>query len=261
MLDEAYPLNEVEKKEIDPGILEARSLVELGKNFLLSKQIDITSMRRRIQNEIRILKHPFSENSIPRSLATREIFNQAINKLSNRPHSGITFVDLLFEINLNNLKEDLINHKFIPDTKKENLQKEVSDELFVTEPKNMNHLNLDYFEHDLTKLASAGTLPTVIGREAEIKSIARIMARTNKRNVILVGEAGVGKTAVVEGFAQWLINEAPDSLKSLRVIQINIADLVANSQYRGQLESRVQNLLSTLKMTLIWFYLLMKYIS
>ncbi|MCM2256026.1 MAG: AAA family ATPase [Vicinamibacteria bacterium] len=98
---------------------------------------------------------------------------------------------------------------------------------------------------DLTELARAGRLSPVIGRQAEMRTLARYLQRTSKRNVLLVGDAGVGKTALVEGFAQRLV--APDArevLRRLRIVELRVSDLVAGTRYRGDLEQRLKGLLS-----------------
>jgi ATP-dependent Clp protease ATP-binding subunit ClpA len=96
---------------------------------------------------------------------------------------------------------------------------------------------------DLTRLAKAGRLNPVVGRRQEIKALARYLQRTSKRNVLLLGEAGVGKTAVVEGLAQRLIEPgAPEFLSRLTIVQIEVADLVADTAHRGDLEQRLRAL-------------------
>jgi ATP-dependent Clp protease ATP-binding subunit ClpC len=100
---------------------------------------------------------------------------------------------------------------------------------------------IDEMGRDLTALAREGHLTPVVGRGAEMMAIARFLQRTSKRNVIVTGEAGVGKTAVVEGLAQRLIGAGtPDFLRRLRIVQLSVADLVSGTKYRGDMEERVQ---------------------
>ncbi len=104
---------------------------------------------------------------------------------------------------------------------------------------------LDELGRDLTELARQGSLPPVVGRLPEMTAIARYLVRTSKRNVIIVGDAGVGKTAVVEGLAQNLVKEnTPDFLARLRIVQISVSDLVAGTKYRGDMEERLQRLIT-----------------
>jgi ATP-dependent Clp protease ATP-binding subunit ClpC len=102
---------------------------------------------------------------------------------------------------------------------------------------------LDEFGRDLTALARAGRLPLFVGRKKEITALVRYLQRTSKRNVIILGEAGVGKTAIVEGLAQRLAGqEVPAFLRSLRIIQIRISDILAGTQFRGDMEKRVNSI-------------------
>jgi len=103
---------------------------------------------------------------------------------------------------------------------------------------------LDKFGRDLTKLARERKLSPCIGRREEIKKVAQILLQKRKNNPLLVGDAGVGKTCIVEGLAQKIVQrEVPDNLKDLRIIEINISSLVAGAMYRGQFEERLENVI------------------
>lgn len=103
---------------------------------------------------------------------------------------------------------------------------------------------LDELGRDITALAKQGRLSSVVGRDGEIAAVARYLHRTQKRNVILTGDAGVGKTAIVEGLAQWLVSpEVSVHLQGLRIVQLNVGDLIAGTTYRGDMERRVQEIL------------------
>ncbi|MDR0374965.1 MAG: ATP-dependent Clp protease ATP-binding subunit, partial [Treponema sp.] len=107
---------------------------------------------------------------------------------------------------------------------------------------------LDAFSRDLTALARDGGLEPVIGREKEIKRVTRILARKTKNNPVLVGEPGVGKTAVVEGLAQALVSsDAPDILESSRVVSLDMGALIAGAKYRGDFEERLKKIIEELK--------------
>jgi ATP-dependent Clp protease ATP-binding subunit ClpC len=99
---------------------------------------------------------------------------------------------------------------------------------------------LDRFGRDLSALARLGALLPVIGRDAEMDLLAQVLLRRNKNNPVLVGEAGVGKTAVVEGFASRLVSEqAPAPLRGSRIVELSMAALVAGTKYRGEFEERL----------------------
>ena len=107
---------------------------------------------------------------------------------------------------------------------------------------------LDSFGRDLTELARGGKLDPVIGRENEIERITQVLCRRQKNNPVLLGEAGVGKTAIVEGFAQMVVDGAvPDLLRERRIVVLDLAMMVAGTKYRGQFEERIKAVMNEVR--------------
>ncbi|MFE9040297.1 ATP-dependent Clp protease ATP-binding subunit [Streptomyces sp. NPDC012421] len=103
---------------------------------------------------------------------------------------------------------------------------------------------LDEFGRDLTEDAKAGRLDPVVGRAEEIEQTIEILSRRSKNNPVLIGEPGVGKTAIVEGLAQRIVaGEVPDTLKDKRVVSLDLSGMVAGAQYRGQFEERLKKVI------------------
>jgi ATP-dependent Clp protease ATP-binding subunit ClpC len=109
---------------------------------------------------------------------------------------------------------------------------------------------LDQLATDLTALAEQGKLDPVIGRETEIERVIQILARRTKNNPSLIGEPGVGKTAIVEGLAQRIVNgQTPEPLLGKRVMQLDVGSLVAGTMYRGQFEERLKRVIEEVKIS------------
>ena len=109
---------------------------------------------------------------------------------------------------------------------------------------------LDHFSRDITDMAKRGKLDPVIGREKEIERVAQILTRRKKNNPVLIGEPGVGKTAIIEGLAQRVIRKVvPRTLHNQRILSLDLAAIVAGTKYRGQFEERLKSVMMELEMS------------
>ncbi|MBC3191540.1 ATP-dependent Clp protease ATP-binding subunit [Pseudonocardia sp. C8] len=118
----------------------------------------------------------------------------------------------------------------------------------VPEQPEVSTPTLDQYGQDLTAAARGGQLDPVIGRDDEIEQTVEVLSRRTKNNPVLIGEAGVGKTAVVEGIAQRIADgEVPDTLRGRRVVQLDLAGVVAGTKYRGDFEERMRTLIEEIR--------------
>src|SRR3989442_1318654 len=107
---------------------------------------------------------------------------------------------------------------------------------------------LDSFGRDLTELARQGKLDPVIGRQNEIERVIQVLSRRTKNNPVLLGEAGVGKTAIVEGLAQMVVDSnVPELLRDRRIVVLDLAMMVAGTKYRGQFEERIKAVMNEVR--------------
>ena len=107
---------------------------------------------------------------------------------------------------------------------------------------------LNQFGRDLTSLAREGKLDPVIGRDKEIERVVQVLSRRKKNNPVLIGEPGVGKTAIAEGLAQRIISaQVPESLKNKRIVTLDLAAVVAGTKYRGQFEERLKTVMNEIR--------------
>ncbi len=151
----------------------------------------------------------------------------------------------VFNINAADLKKDLIEAIGSEDSAQSGGQPSQSGKSFKSKS---NTKALDEFSRDLTVSAKNGELDPVIGRETEIERVIQILSRRTKNNPCLIGEPGVGKTAIAEGLAQKVVaGEVPEILKNKRVVTLDLTGMLAGTKYRGDFEDRVKNVLADVK--------------
>jgi ATP-dependent Clp protease ATP-binding subunit ClpC len=222
---------------------------------MLKRLIDITDAKNKVENFYKIdesVKFSPTEKSTLSVLAEQIMLQTQLeakrldSDLVKTEHLVLTFVrsKLIEGANYSDAKmilDDIYNDS----NEFDNIN---NMEKTGTQKTKSNTPLLDEFTTDFTKLAREGKLDPVVGREGELKRIAQVLSRRKKNNPVLVGKAGVGKTAIVEGLAQNIVNQlVPDTLYNKRLLSLEMGAIVAGTKYRGEFEERLKKIIDELK--------------
>ena len=220
---------------------------------------DISDIQLMIEDLIKTLGNTMTLGHLPLTRRAERILRNAFNEAAALGSAVADDEHLLLSIlkenegiarevlNSHNLDYesvlDLINNEPNEDFEKSNDSK-------LSKPSKSKTPALDHFSRDITELARAGNLDPVIGREDEIQRVAQILSRRKKNNPVLIGEPGVGKTAIIEGLGQKIIDKnVPRTLHNKRILSLDLAGLVAGTKYRGQFEERMKTIMVELEKT------------
>ena len=222
-------------------------------DLLLKFNTDCKSFEKDIESYLINQEFLVVENAEPRRTnALERVFNRALTQVLFSGRSHIQLMDLFISMQAETisyaryfiLKYGLDHNKLI----------ELYHSAFTAEKSKQLSIEakaekiLNYYCTDLNKIASEGKIDSVIGRDYETNEIIEVLARKNKNNVLMIGDPGVGKTAIAEGLALLIETKAvPDFLKDYTVYNLDISSLLAGSKYRGDFEEKVQEVINALK--------------
>ncbi len=233
----------------------------VGANVLKNLDVDLRKVRLEVEKLVKSGPETVTMGKLPQTPRAKKVIEYAIEEARNLNHNYVGTEHLLLGL----LREQdgvaaqvLMNLNLrLEDVREEVLNllgaSEDADEVGAVVPGEHKKGKsktpaLDSFGRDLTEIAKQGKLDPVIGRVKEIERIIQILCRRQKNNPVLLGEAGVGKTAIVEGLAQQIIsNDIPELLADRRIVVLDLAMMVAGTKYRGQFEERIKAVMNEVR--------------
>ena len=251
-------------------------LIKLGQGVAVSvlqrMGLDLESVRMEVEKEVGTGPDTKSSTNIPYTPRVKKVLALANKEAKQLNHSYVGTEHILLGLLregegmaarvLTSLNVDLqttrnevlaeIDPNFAPEESEDEFDFDDDDEIEVENGDDAEGKTktpaLKAFGRDLTKLAQSGDLDPVIGRASEIERVIQILCRRTKNNPVLVGEAGVGKTAIVEGLAQEIAaGDVPEILRDKKVVTLDLALMVAGTKYRGQFEERIKAVMDEIR--------------
>jgi ATP-dependent Clp protease ATP-binding subunit ClpC len=231
----------------------------VGANVLKNLDVDLRKVRLEVEKLVKSGPDMVTMGKLPQTPRAKKVIEYAIEEARNlnhnyvgtehlllgllREHDGVAAQVLMnLNLKLEEVREEVLNLLGAGVETEEPAQENKSQKGKSKTPA------LDSFGRDLTELAREGQLDPVIGRKNEIERVIQILCRRQKNNPVLLGEAGVGKTAIVEGLAQMVISSnVPEILHDRRIVVLDLAMMVAGTKYRGQFEERIKAVMNEVR--------------
>src|SRR5213079_786738 len=229
-------------------------------NVLKNLDIDLRKIRLEVEKIVQSGPDMVTMGKLPQTPRAKKVIEYSIEEARNLNHNYVGTEHLLLGLlreqegvaaqvlmnlglKLEDVREEVLNllgHN-------EMAEESTGGERQVTKGKSKTPA-LDSFGRDLTELARQGKLDPVIGRANEIERVIQVLSRRTKNNPVLLGEAGVGKTAIVEGLAQMIVDgNVPELLRDRRIVVLDLAMMVAGTKYRGQFEERIKAVMNEVR--------------
>src|SRR5882757_303911 len=237
----------------------------VGANVLKNLDVDLRKVRLEVEKLVKAGPEMVTMGKLPQTPRAKKVIEYAIEEARNlnhnyvgtehlllgllREHDGVAAQVLMnLGLKLEEVREEVLNLLGAGVESEEPQQTEKASSGGGTAKGKSKTPALDSFGRDLTELAKEGTLDPVIGRKNEIERVIQILCRRQKNNPVLLGEAGVGKTAIVEGLAQMVVtNSVPEILVDRRIVVLDLAMMVAGTKYRGQFEERIKAVMNEVR--------------
>src|SRR5947199_1481119 len=231
----------------------------VGASVLKNLEVDLRKVRLEVEKLVKSGPDMVTMGKLPQTPRAKKVIEYAIEEARNlnhnyvgtehlllgllREHDGVAAQVLMnLNLKLEEVREEVLNLLGAGVETEEPAQEKQSAKGKSKTPA------LDSFGRDLTELAREGQLDPVIGRKNEIERVIQILCRRQKNNPVLLGEAGVGKTAIVEGLAQMVISSTvPEILHDRRIVVLDLAMMVAGTKYRGQFEERIKAVMNEVR--------------
>jgi ATP-dependent Clp protease ATP-binding subunit ClpC len=231
----------------------------VGANVLKNLDVDLRKVRLEVEKLVKSGPDMVTMGKLPQTPRAKKVIEYAIEEARNlnhnyvgtehlllgllREHDGVAAQVLMnLNLKLEEVREEVLNLLGAGVETEEPAQEKQGNKGKSKTPA------LDSFGRDLTELAREGQLDPVIGRKNEIERVIQILCRRQKNNPVLLGEAGVGKTAIVEGLAQMVVSSnVPEILHDRRIVVLDLAMMVAGTKYRGQFEERIKAVMNEVR--------------